>query len=959
VLVSDTHPNIPLPLTRFIGRARELAEVKRLLRLTRLLTLTGSGGCGKTRLAIQLAAELADEFPDGVWFVELASLADPALVAQTVAARWGIREAADHPLMQTLAESLRRKKLLLILDNCEHLVTACAQVTATLLPHCPALRIVATSREALNVAGETVWLVPSLSFPDPHTLPSLEDLAQYEAIALFLDRAQAAAPTFHLSPQNVRAIAAVCQRLDGIPLALELAAARVKMLSVEQMLQRLQEGFRLLTTSSSTALPRHQTLQATMEWSYHLLTEQEQLLFRRLSVFAGGFSLEAVEAVCVGSGLERDAVLEVFSRLVDKSLVVVVEQGAELRYRLLETMRQYGQEQLRLSAELAPLQEAHAAFFLGFAQAIEPHLTTAERPVWLRRLEGEHDNLRAALAWSQTALGQQERGLRLAGTLWWFWFHRGWWSEGRRWLESLLALTAAAGSARAKLLLGAGWLAFAQGDHEHARAQLEESVRLWRQVQDTRGLAYALTFLSQVVQVQGNQDLARVLAEESVALFRGSSDPFGLGIALIDLGNVRRAEDDTLAQPWYEEAIALLRTSGDAWALAMPVRHLGDAAFRQGDHARAIAFYQESLALCKQAKEKWFTSRGLENLAGVVGMQGDAERAARLFGAAEALREVIGAPVMAYYRPQYERALAVVRQALDEASFAQAWAAGRTMTLEQAFAYALEEPAPSPTTVGHPARVEAGTSHVPLRLFALGSAQVYRGEQALSPTEGLSAKARSLLFYLLCQPAAMKGQIGLALWPDASAPQLRSSFHVTVHHLRQALGQPEWILFEQQRYAFNRHLSYWCDVETFEAHLAQARQIQATKPAEALAQLEQAITLYQGDFLQDVQDGDWYLARRDALRTLYVEALLTKGHLCFTQRRYTDAAEAYRQAITQERYLEVAHRALMQSLARLGERSQALRHYQTLLELLQDELGAPPAPETTALFEALRRGEMI
>jgi non-specific serine/threonine protein kinase len=955
----DPRPNVPLPLTRFIGRTRELAEVKRLLRLTRLLTLTGPGGCGKTRLALHLAADLAEEFPDGVWFVELASLADPALVAQTVAALWGIREAADHPLTETLADTLRNKQALLILDNCEHLVAACAEVTAILLPRCPELRIMATSRESLNVAGETVWLVPSLSLPDPQHAPSLEDLRQSEAIRLFLDRAAAVAPTFTLTPHNAQAVAAVCQRLDGIPLALELAAARVKVLSVAQIAERLQVGFRLLTTSSPTAIPRHQTLRATIDWSYSLLTKAERVLFRRLAVFAGGFSLEAVEAVCAGSGLERDEILEVLARLVDKSLVVGVEQGAQMRYRLLETMRHYGQEQLHSSAELATLQERHSAFFLRVAEAIEPKLHTAERQVWQPDLEREYDNLRAALAWSQTVEGHHEPGLRLAGALWWFWFHRGFWSEGRRWLEDLLASEPGPAEARAKAVLGAGWLAFAQDDLVQARAHLEESVRLWRKAQEIHGLGYALTFLSQVVQVQGDHRLGRSLAEEGLALLRESGDAFGLCIALIDLGNVLRAEDDALAQPWYEEAILLLRKTGDAWALAMPLRHLGDAAFRRGDTEQAIALYQESLTLCKQTGEKWFTSRGFENLAGVIGMQGDFQRAARLFGAAEALREVIGAPVMAYYRPHYERTLAAVRAGLDEASFTRAWAEGRAMTLEQAFAYALENPALFSAAERLPVRVETERPSAALRLFALGPAQVYRGEQALTSAEGLYAKPRALLFYLLCQPSATKAQIGLALWPDASATQLRSSFHVTVHHLRQALGQPEWILYEQQRYAFNHHLPSWFDVESFESHLADARKVQSSAPAEALAHLEQAITLYQGDFLQDFQEGEWYLDRRDALRNQYGEALLTRGQVFFAQGRYTEAAEAYRQAIVHERYLEAAHRALMQSYERLGERSQALRHYQTLVELLQDEFGAPPAPETTVLFKRLQRGEPI
>lgn len=959
MLSSNTRTNLPSQLTRFIGREREIAEVKRLLRLTRLLTLTGPGGCGKTRLAIQSAADLPEAFPDGVWFVELAALADPALVSQAIASIWDIREAADQPLTGTLVEYLQRKELLLVLDNCEHLISACAQLASTLLRTCPNLRILATSREAQNTPGETVWIVPSLSFPAQEFLPSLEYLTQYEAIRLFLDRATAVLPNFTLTNRNARAMVQVCQSLDGIPLALELAAARVRVLSLEQIAERLHDGFRLLTTASQVALPRHQTLLATIDWSYNLLTEKEQLLFRRLSVFAGGFTLVAAEETCAGEGLERDEVLDVLSRLVDKSLVVVGEQGPEMRYRLLETMRQYAQEKLRISAKLAVLQKRYAHFFLGLAEEIEPKLNTAQRRLWLMRLEVEHDNLRAVLAWSQTDMGSHELGLRLAGALWWFWFHRGYWSEGRRWLEGMLALPERAEEARAKALFGAGWLAFAQGDDARARLQMEESVAIWRTLRDTHGLAYSLTFLSQPVQVQGDHLLARTLAEEGLAIFRKRNDAYELGIALTNLGNVMRAEDDTLARPLYEESRQLFRTIGDDWALAMPLRHLGDVAFRQGDYDRAIVLYKESLTLCRKVEEKWFTSRALENLAGVVGMKGDYRRAARLFGAAEALREVIGAPVMVYYRPHYERTLAVVRAGWDEESFTQAWAEGRAMTLEQAFAYALDEAVLLQAEESSPLRVETEGPGAELRLFAFGAARVYRGDHVLTPSEGMYAKVRALLFYLLRHPSATKGQIGLALWPDASSAELRSSFHVTVHQLRQALGYRERIVFDHHRYAFNRHLPYWFDVETFESTLTQARQMQNTAPAEALHHLEQAVKLYQGDFLQDFMEGDWHVAQRERLRDMYRDALLTIGHLLFAQGRYAEAIDAYRRTIAHESYLETAHRELMRSYARLGEPGQALRHYQALVEFLRDEFGSPPAAETTALFESLRRGEAI
>ncbi|MEJ7816454.1 MAG: AAA family ATPase, partial [Rubrobacter sp.] len=423
--------NLPLELSSFVGREKELAEVKRLLEDTRLLTLTGAGGCGKTRLALAIASELLEGFEDGVWMVELVPLADPSLVPQAVASTLGVREEPGRSPTETLSDYLGSKKLLLVLDNCEHLIEACAALAETLLRSCSELRVLATSREALGITGEVAWPVPSLSLPDLRRLPAVESLPQYESALLFVERAEAVKPDFALTEQNAPAVAQVCYRLDGIPLAIELAAARVKVLPVEQISERLDDCFRLLAAGSRTAMPRHRTLHATMDWSHELLPEAERTLFRRLSVFSGGFSLDAAEWVCAGEELERDEGLELLSHLVDKSLVVAREEGGEARYRLLETVRQYGWERLSESDEAVEFRERHAGYYLALAEEAEPELKREGQVAWLERLERERDNLRAAMRWL-LGRGELEEVARLGWALWLFWGIRAHFAEGRR-----------------------------------------------------------------------------------------------------------------------------------------------------------------------------------------------------------------------------------------------------------------------------------------------------------------------------------------------------------------------------------------------------------------------------------------------------------------------------------------------------------------------------------------------
>ncbi len=689
------HNNLPAARISFVGRERERAEVKRALSMTRLLTLTGAGGSGKTRLAVEVARDLVGAYPDGVWLVELAPLSDPALVPQAVARTLEVREQPDVPLAATLVDALRRKQMLLVLDNCEHLIDACARLMDTLLGSGSRSRVLATSREALGVAGEANWPVPSLTVPAACDLPAIESLTRYEAVYLFVDRARSKLAAFHLTPQNARAVAEVCKKLDGIPLAIELAAARVTVLAVEQIAEKLEDPLKLLTAGGRTAPPRHRTLRATLEWSYDLLSEQERALFDRLSVFAGGWTLDAAEAVGAGHGVRAADVLELLSRLVDKSLVVAQERDGEARYRLLETVRQYGREKLLESGEAETARRHHASFFLTLAEEVEPKINGADRGAWLAYLEAEHDNLRAALRWSAET-GEAETGLRLAGALWQFWFHRGYGSEARGWLEGALGRAESAGAsartvARAKALTGAGTMAWEQGDRAAARSQLEESVSLWRELEDEQGLALALQLLSVEMLSHGEHAVARSLAEESVAMFqRMETDAFGLAISLAALGIIVVSQGDYApGSSLLEESIAISREAGDDWALSLPLRNLAVAAFKQGDYDRAAVLLEESLIVLRDLGEKQFITRSLDYLAAVASVQGAHARVARLFGAGEALRGAVGASVLPFYRADYERGVDAARAGLDEQSFAEAWARGRAMTLEEAVGYAL------------------------------------------------------------------------------------------------------------------------------------------------------------------------------------------------------------------------------------------------------------------------------
>ncbi|HLY23993.1 MAG TPA: LuxR C-terminal-related transcriptional regulator [bacterium] len=686
--------NLPAQLTSFIGREREIAEVRRFLSTTRLLTLTGAGGAGKSRLAFQVAAEALDDFADGVWTAELAPIADPTLVAQAVASALDVPEQPGRPLTDTLADYLRSRSLLLVLDNCEHLRTACAALATALLQGSPGLRILATSRVPLTVPGEVLWRVPSLSVPEARPR-SPDEIRHYEAVRLFVERARAVQPAFALTSDNARAVADVCRELDGIPLAIELAAARTRVLAVGQIAERLHDRFRLLTGGSPSALPRHQTLQATMDWSYGLLAAHERTLLGRLSVFAGGWSLEAAEAVCADGGLERTEVLDVLAHLVDNSLVLADMPRDETRYRLLETVRQYAQARLEDSDEAVRVRRRHRDWYLGLAERADASVRGPDEETWLALVETEHDNLRAAIEWTK-AQRDAEAELRLARALEWFWYLLGHWTEGRARLEEAIERGAAAPpSYMPKILVGVVRLAYRMDDLRRAEALCTQGLTLTRQLDDKSGTAQFLLW-SGIIAVAENRPADAVpRVEEALAVCRAIGDRWWELEALAMLGTVATMRGDyPRAGACLTECLTLSRETGNANNTSYALRGLGVLAVRRGDAAGALVHYTECLDLCRRVRTPGIIAECFEGLARTAALRREHERAAVLFGAADALFQSLGGRLPLWAdESEHDRHVAAARSKMGPAAFAAADGRGRAMTVDQALEYALP-PAP-------------------------------------------------------------------------------------------------------------------------------------------------------------------------------------------------------------------------------------------------------------------------
>jgi predicted ATPase/class 3 adenylate cyclase len=677
--------NLPQQVTTFVGREREIAEVKEALARTRLLTLCGIGGLGKTRLSLQVAADVVNHYPDGVWFVELAAITDPRRVPHAVAAMLGVKEETGGSVVDALVKHARDARLLLVLDNCEHVLAACAELAHALLQSSAHVRILASSRERFNIAGELVHTVPPLAVPAPGDRIAADAILQCEAVRLFVERATAAQATFRVTDENAPAIVEICRRLDGIPLALELAAARVRALTVERIAARVTDRFRLLTTGDRAALPRQQTLRAMIDWSHDLLTENERALFRRVAVFAGGFALEAAEAVARGGDIGEPDVLDLLAALVEKSLVMMPADGG--RYALLETVRQYAEERLAASNEETDVRSRHLAFYLAFAEAAAKGLAGDEQADWLRRLDADRENLLTAHAWSVRSRIDPESGYRLVGAIKLYWFIRGLLDLGRRVTVEALSVEdgGRASLAHCRALWAAGQICAYTGRYEEGQRYLQQSLALARELGDRRMIAAVQNFLALAALGLGDRGGARRHCEEALDLARELGDEREIAVASNALAQLHRMDSNLdAAEPLYEQVVTFAHAVRDREFAAVGILGLAMVAVGRGNARRASALLDEVVAIADETGSTPAAQSALDVGAGLAALLDDFECSARFYGATKAQTErtaIRRDPAdEAFLQPLIARA----RAALGDAAFARAEAAGRALTFDAA-----------------------------------------------------------------------------------------------------------------------------------------------------------------------------------------------------------------------------------------------------------------------------------
>ncbi|MEV5543877.1 LuxR C-terminal-related transcriptional regulator [Saccharopolyspora shandongensis] len=670
-----------------------------LLASSRLATLTGVGGVGKTRLALRVAANAQRSFPDGVFLAQLADLNDPGLVPQVVAIAVGLRDHSGDPVA-ALSGYLVDKQALLVLDNCEHLCDACGFLISELLQACPQVRVLATSRQALRIAGEQVFVVPPLSTADPDQPMTPDDLEQYEAARLFMDRATAILPNFALTPENCSAVARLCQALDGVPLAVELAAARLPVLSPKQMLDRIEDRFDLLSGGSRRAPPRQQTLSAMVGWSFDLCSANEQLLWSRMSVFPGSFDLQSVEAVCSDGALARQHIFEAVDGLVDKSILIRGECADEARFRMLETIRQYGRRKLR-EQERTSLQRRHRDWYQSVSTRAGQEWFGASQVEWLTRLQSDQPNLRAALEFSFSSAGETTTGLDLASGLWFYWIASGLFSEGRRWLERGLESDHDSTPARAWALWVCAWLAAVQGDFRAAMSMLDEARAIGSVRADSTVLTYVIHTAGLCAMLQGDLRLARARFEEALGRHRRADNTAGVVDALNLLSVIASLLGDiTGAAGFSEECLSLCDAYGERWYKSYALGHHGIALLRQGDVGRAAAVERESLRLHRCFNQKLGIGISIEALSWIGVANGQYQHAARLFGSLREIWRSIGAPPsgLGYLAGYHEQCIAQVREKLDKRTFDNAWRIGSGLDLDTVVASELGEQPTAPVS---------------------------------------------------------------------------------------------------------------------------------------------------------------------------------------------------------------------------------------------------------------------
>ena len=1071
--MSLTSGQLPVRLTPLVGRETELDDIVAALHRNRLITLTGPGGTGKTRLALAAARTAEASFPGGACWVALAQIDDPAIIGQAVATQLGVPDTPGQDPVEAIAKHVADHPMLIVLDNCEHLAEAAASLAEYLLAACPALVVLATSREALGVEGELSWQVPPLSLPEGGPAPTASELVTSDAVKLFEQRAQLVRPSFRITDENAAAVLSICQRLDGLPLAIELAAARMRILSSAQLAERMDDIFALLVGGARSAPPRHQALRATLDWSYDLLDTDERATFRRLATFFGGFTLHAAERIAAGGDIRPDAMLELLTRLADKSLLRVEHAArGETRYFLLATIRDYARERLAEAAESDQARQAHLRYFTELVEDTTRRIEQVEAAVGrleveLDRLDAELPNLRRAFEFAQES-GDPVAPLRIAGPLDRYAYLRGRYHEVRQWMDAAVTSCPDAPAAlRAKALLGGGRLALLQCDYAPAVRRLEAALRLYRELGDPRGIASSLQVLGSVAREQGRyaravelhaeslaiaaaaedrwgvasahgylafaswlqRDFGRAAEEASIALvkFRDLGDIEGAAWSLISLGTVARYQGDVeRASVLLTESLALSEGIGFREGIAWCDEQLGLLAAVDGDPA-AISLLRRSLELHSELRDQWRMSSVLEDLAAIALAQGNVPQAARLLGAAEAIREAIGTVIAPCERLQHNQTTKAVRTALGDDAFDAALRQGQLASMDELTAdlpsaappeppppapvqagpaqagpdrtapdrtppdqtppdqeapdqAASDQAAPSPARADRPkaaARPRAaqpaagnraagngasgngasgngasgnGASGM-LRIRVLGAAVVEVGDTALTAADWSYAKPRELMFLLAASPPMTKDQIAASLWPDLSRQQLGNALHTALRELRRALGDPGWVRYSDGQYRFDRSRPHECDVTVFEDALLAARR---ARPAEAaLPELQRAIAVYGGDFLDGMATGEWALVRRDELRRAFESALLATGRMQAAAGRHQAAAAAFRKAVAHEPLNESAHRELMNCWARLGETARAVRHYEELAGVLREQVGVAPAAETEALYRRL------
>ncbi len=999
---------LPATLTPLVGRQEEVATLRRRMSEDRLVTLLGPGGVGKTRLAAETARAFRVGKTETYW-VELAPVS-AELVELAVADALGAHESSGPGSSEALVEVLGSRKVLLVLDNAEHVVASVARLCADLLVSCGGLRVLATSREPLGVPGEVVWRVEPLSVPAAEQ--GLEAVMQCDAVELFVQRARAAFPSFNLTEANAKPVCQICRQLDGLPLAIELAVANLRMLPVEEVATSIDNVFGLLVGGPRTSPPRHQTLWDTLDWSYQLLAADEKELLRRLSVFVGPFRLEAASRVAVPGG-DGSAAFGGLRRLVDKSLVVAEFIGGQANYHLLATVRQYAAEQLAAAGEEELCRQAHLGWCMRRAARAEPRLAGATQAEELASLEREVNDFRAGLHFARQ-VGDARAVLEIASGLGRFWYLHGHYKEGRDWLDwAVVAAPGAPTPARAKALRASGFLAFLQCDYSAAVRRLTAALRLYKALKDDEGMALTLERLGSVDReqgryqqaerhhtesktlfetvgdrwgvasafgylgfaawLQGNTEQARADCETALQMFRGLDDAEGTAWSLLSLGVVARLEGDLRrAEQLLDESMAISEAIGFKEGTAWNLNELALVALRRGDPA-AEAMLRTSLEIHRELGDQWRQTSVLEDLAYAAARTGDPRKAAVLLGAAEAARARIGTPIAACEQADHAATLESVRSALAEKEFEHALDEGRTASFDDLLKWLAQPSPPRPgANKGEPlgrqpaegARPERkpkraaqkadeaiASSNPGLSIKALGTVEVRVDGRLVGPTDWGYSKPRELFFLLCSSPSRTRDQLGLALWPDLGDRQLRNALHSAMRDMRRAVGDREWVTFSGGRYCFNAGRPHTYDVSEFEGALAAARRLQGPQ---ALSHLQTAISVYGGDFLEGVASSEWAAVRRRELRTNFEFALGATGAILVNAGRFRLAVQVYERAVAHEPLDEAAHRELMKCWGRLGEPARAMRHYQTLQDYLRKELGAPPAAETARVYEDLR-----